>query len=123
MDSYYELKKMLCKEIDSIVEKSKGELSAGDLDAVDKLTHSIKSLVTIMAMEDGGYSYNDGYSGRRYMDGGYSGRRYYDDYGRRYSRDEGKSHMIHQFERLMDDASTQEERDVIQSALGRLKNM
>lgn len=136
MDSYYELKKMLCKEIDSIVEKSKGELSAGDLDAVDKLTHSIKSLVTIMAMEDGGYSYNDGYSGARrrdgmgrYMDGGYyddgySGRRYYDGYsGRRYSRDEGKSHMIHQFERLMDDASTQEERDVIQSALGRLKNM
>ena len=136
MESYYELKKMLCKEIDNIVEKSKGELSAGDLDAVDKLTHSIKSLLTIMAMEDSGYSYNDGYSGarrrdsmERYMDGGYyddgySGRRYYDGYsGRRYSRDEGKSHMIHQFEKLMDDASTQEEREVIQSALGRLKNM
>lgn len=136
MESYYELKKMLCKEIDNIVEKSKGELSAGDLDAVDKLTHSIKSLLTIMAMEDSGYSYNDGYSGARrrdsmgrYMDGGYyddgySGRRYYDGYsGRRYSRDEGKSHMIHQFEKLMDDASTQEEREVIQSALGRLKNM
>ena len=44
MESYYELKKMLCKEIDNIVEKSKGELSAGDLDAVDKLYYPINHL-------------------------------------------------------------------------------
>jgi len=138
MNSYHELKKMLCREIDEIVDKSRGELSAGDLDAVDKLTHSIKSLVTIMAMEDTEYSYNDGYSGTRkydmgrhtdnryyYDDGRYSGRRYYDEgYSeRRYSRDEGKTHMIHQFENLMDNASSQEERDIIQSALNKLKNM
>ena len=140
MEYLYDIKKMLCKELEQIARQQ--ELSTGDLDVVDKLTHSIKSIVTIMAMEDSGYSYNDGYSGTRrrdgmgryvdggnsnkyYDDGGYSGRRYYDDgySGRRYSRDEGKSHMIHQFENLMDNASSQEERDVIQSALNRLKNM
>ena len=147
MDFYYDLKKMLCKELEEVARKK--ELSAGDLELVDKLTHSIKSLVTIMAMEEGEYSYNGGYSGARgrsrdggsyaryndggnsgrYYDdgnsGGYSGRRYSDEgySGRRYSRDEGKSYMIRQFEKLMDDASMQEEREVLQSAINRLKNM
>lgn len=140
MESYYELKKMLCKELDEIVNKSKGELSAGSLDAIDKLTHSIKSLLAIMEMSEGEYSYargnrsryayenGGGNSGRYYddwsSDGGYSGRRYSDDgYSGRRSRDEGKTRMIQQFEKLMDNASTQEEREVIQSAVNRLKNM
>lgn len=121
---YHDLKKMLCKELENVANQK--ELSAGDLETVDKLTHSIKSLVTIMAMEDGGYSYNDGYSGMRGR-GGNSYNRYYDydnGYsGRRYSRDEGKSYMIQQFERLMNEASSQEEHDVLQSAINRLKNM
>ena len=134
MEFYYDLKKKLCKELEEIADKR--ELSAGDLEVIDKLTHSIKSIVTIMAMDDSGYSYNDGYSGTRrrdsmgrYADGaqddGYSGRRYSDGgySGRRYSRDEGKSHMVQQFEKLMDDASSQEEREVLQSAINRLKNM
>ena len=47
-----ELKRMLYDELDKITKK--GELSAGSLDIVDKLTHSIKSIDTIMAMQ--GYS-------------------------------------------------------------------
>ena len=126
MDFYYDLKKMLCKELEEVSRQK--ELSAGDLEVVDKLTHSIKSLVTIMAMEEGGYSYNDGYSGARRRDtmGRYadSGRYYDDGYsGRRYSRDEGKTYMIRQFEKLMGDATTQEEHEVLQSAINRLKNM
>lgn len=126
MDFYYDLKKMLCKELEEVSRQK--ELSAGDLEVVDKLTHSIKSLVTIMAMEEGGYSYNDGYSGTRRRDsmGRYadSGRYYDDGYsGRRYSRDEGKSYMLRQFEKLMGDATTQEEHEVLQSAINRLKNM
>lgn len=56
MHKMEELKEMLCEELDKITKK--GELSAGSLDAVDKLTHSIKSIATIMAMEEaeGGYS-------------------------------------------------------------------
>lgn len=141
MDFYYDLKMMLCKELEQLARKR--ELSAGDLDVVDKLTHSIKSIVTIMAMEEGGYSYErnsgvrgrnrdmnrytyeDGNSGLYYDDGGYSNRRYYDGgySGRRYSREEGKSKMIQEFEKLMDDASTPDEREILQSAISKLKNM
>ena len=65
MQKMEELRDMLCEELDKITKK--GELSAGSLDVIDKLTHSIKSIDTIIAMEDAGYS-SDGYSyarGRR----------------------------------------------------------
>lgn len=123
MEYYYDLKKMLCKELENVANQK--ELSAGDLETVDKLTHSIKSLLTIIAMEDSGYS---GARRRdsmgRYADGDYSNRYYDDGYsGRRYGRNEGKSYMIQQFERLMNDVSSPEEHEVLQSAINRLKNM
>ena len=55
MRDYEELKMLLCEELEKIAKK--GELTAGSLDTIDKLTHSIKSLLTIMAMEEGGESY------------------------------------------------------------------
>ena len=55
MHKMEELKDMLCEELDKITKK--GELSAGSLDVIDKLTHSIKSIETIMAMND--YSGDD----------------------------------------------------------------
>lgn len=140
MEYYQKLKKMLCKELEEIVEK--GELSAGSLEAVDKLTHSIKSLDTIMAMEEAGYSREGGYSGRRdsmgrYADGGsYNGGSYGGSYaryndgmeqsgysGRRYSRDEGKANMISELQSLMADAPSQDERQVLQDAMRKLKQM
>ena len=138
MHAYHELKEMLCNELEELVKK--GDLSAGSLDVVDKLTHSIKSLDTIMAMEDAGYS-NDGYNGYsgyrgqrrdsmgRYADGGSYGR-YYDDgmnrggySGRRYSREEGVSMISQEIERLMDDAKTPEEREILKQAHQKLKQM
>lgn len=143
MDYFYDLKEMLCKELEELAKK--GELSAGDLEAVDKLTHSIKSLVTIMAMDEGEYSnegsYNNGGGGSNgsygsYERGGRGGRsgrggnsgargrssmeRYS---GRRYSRDEAASEMVQEFERLMEDAPNKEMREVIQRAVNQLKNM
>ena len=53
--------------------KAGGELSAGDLDYVDKLTHALKSVKTTKAMmeaEDDGYS---GYDGNSYARGGNRG--------------------------------------------------
>lgn len=144
MESYEQLKKILCTEIEDTIDNimREGKMSVGDLEILDKLTHSLKSVITTMAMEDGGYSYNDGYSGARgrsgmgryanggysgrsYENSGYSGRRYSDGgySGRRYSRDDGKSYMISQFEKLMDSASNPEEHEVLQSAINRLKNM
>lgn len=67
-----DLKEMLCDELDKIA--SKGELTAGTLDTVQKLTHSLKSIETIMAME--GESYDDmSYEGsyRSYERGGNRG--------------------------------------------------
>lgn len=128
MEAFYDLKEMLCKELEDLVQK--GELSAGALDAVDKLTHSIKSLVTIIAMEEGGYSNDgsyDGYNGGSYNYRGYSGRRGRDSMGRytsgrRYSRDEAKDEVMRHLEKAMNGASG-EQRKIIQDALEELKNM
>lgn len=97
---------MLCDELDEIAEK--GELSAGSLDSVDKLTHSIKSIDTILAMRDAGYS-ERGYSYRypmyyydhdRYHDGEYSEARKRDARGR-YSRADEHEHMIMELREAM----------------------
>ena len=134
MDAFYDLKDMLCKELEDLVQK--GELSAGSLDAIDKITHSIKSLVTIIAMEEGGYSNDgsyDGYNGGNGgMNGGsynrgYSGRRGRDSMGRytsgrRYSRDEAKDEVMRHLEKAMNGASG-EQRKIIQDAVDELKNM
>lgn len=93
MKKMEELKEMLCEELEKITKK--GELSAGSLDVIDKLTHSIKSIDTIIAMEDAGYSneysYNYSREDRYMMDGGDRGNsnargRKRDSMGR-YSRD------------------------------------
>ena len=49
MHKLEELKGMLFKELEEYV--IRGELSANSLDIINKLTHSIKSIETIMAME------------------------------------------------------------------------
>lgn len=75
MHAIYELKEMLCKELDEY--GAKGELSAGALDIVDKLAHTIKNLDKIIeTMEEDEYSNYGGvpYQGESY--GGMMGRSY-----------------------------------------------
>lgn len=139
----HKLVEFICDELEELERKvaKEGKLSMAEIQYGDTLAHFEKSLLTSSAMKEsedwGGYSdarrrdsmgrYVDGGNsyGRYYDDGGYSGRRYSDGgySGRRYSRDEGKSYMIRQFEKLMDDVSSQEEHEVLQSAINRLKNM
>lgn len=65
MDELYNLKDMLCEELEKIA--SKGELTAGSLQTVDTLAHALKNLDKIIeAKED-----EEGYSGR-YYDGSYN---------------------------------------------------
>lgn len=90
----HELREMLCEELDKITKK--GELSAGSLDVIDKLTHSIKSIDTIMAMEDAGYSHDYSYARKRDSMGRYS--RMYDDRG--YSRNDAKEHLMRELKEL-----------------------
>lgn len=122
-----ELKEMLCEELDKITKK--GELSAGSLDVVDKLTHSIKSIDTIMAMEDAGYSGENSYergnsyargrgrNARRDSMGRYSSENSYarGDRGRsgRYSYDDEMSDLREQLEDMERMAKDEESRKMI----------
>lgn len=103
--SLNKLKDMLCDEIDSIAEH--GELTAGSLETVDKLTHSLKSIESIMTMEDAGYSnaYPMYYDARPY---------------RMYSRAAGH-HMTDRLRDMLDDAETEKERTALRECIKKLE--
>lgn len=132
MKAMEDLRDMLCKELDEIT--MKGGLTAGDLDAVDKLTHSIKSIDTIMAMEssekysnggnmNGGYMDNNGYN-RSYSARGRNARR--DSRGRymtgyRTYRDGEKDHYVQMLHDMMEDAPDEKTRQAIHSAISQIE--
>lgn len=112
MEDLLKLKDTLCDELKEY--SRKGKMSAGDLEVVDKLTHTIKNLDKIIEEYDGEYSgeYMDGvmphYSrargrgARRDSRGRYASRR--DGYSREY-RDGYSGHdMIGELKELMEDA-------------------
>lgn len=121
-----ELREMLCEELDKITKK--GELSAGSLDVIDKLTHSIKSIDTIIAMEDAGYSSDDysmrgnsyarghGSNARRDSMGRYSNDNYSMRGGRsgeRYSYDDEMNNLREQLEDMERMAKDEESKRMI----------
>lgn len=124
----YELRDMLMDELSKI--SGKGELTAGSLETVDKLTHSIKSIDTICAMEEaGGYSndgsynsynrsYNRGYN--RSYDGSYAMR----DRRGRYSRMGGYSgheELVDNLRELMEHTTDNKSRSAIQRAIEQME--
>lgn len=129
MHKMYELREMLCEELDKITKK--GELSAGSLDVVDKLTHSIKSIDTIIAMEDAGYSSDDysmrgnsyargrGSNARRDSMGRYSSDNYSmrggrsGEMGRNYSYDDEMNNLREQLEDMERMAKDEESKRMI----------
>ena len=128
MEYMHELKEMLCEELEQIAEQ--GELTAGSLDTIDKLTHSIKSIATIMAMEDAGYSrdyvskYDGGsYARRRDSMGRYSRRGSYARGGRRggYSRDDEHDKMVEKLERMMEQATDQNVKNALHEAISAIE--
>ena len=135
MDYMHELKEKLCDELDEIARK--GELGAGDLEIIHKLTDTIKNLDKIGMLEDGysqagdweieGRAYNRGSSyARRKRDsmGRYSrdGRamRYRD--GRMYSRAEAKEDIMDQIEDMMGDAD-EKEKTILRRAMTELEKV
>ena len=138
MEYMHELKEKLCDELEEIARK--GEFSAGDLEAVRKLTDTIKNLDKIEMLEDGSYSqagdweiegraYNRGSSyARRKRDsiGRYSrdGRMMRGGYrdGRMYSRADAKEDMMDQMEALMEQAGSEKEREAIRRCMNQLEN-
>ena len=139
MEYMHELKEKLCDELDEIARK--GELGAGDLEIIHKLTDTIKNLDKIEMLEDGGYSqagdweadmrgtYGRGssYRGRkrdsmgRYSRDGRMMRGGYRD-GRMYSRAEAKEYIMDQIEDMMGDAD-EKEKTILRRAMTELEKV
>lgn len=146
MNTYYDVKEMLHKELADIVKK--GELSAGSLETIDKLLNSIKNACKITMYEEyaeDGYSYADSdrdmstYSyargrgsntrrdsmGRYSNEDGYSntrgGRRGYSRRG--YSYDDGdKEEKVEMLREMMNEVSSEEERRALQKIIRKMEN-
>lgn len=123
------------EEANDKIRKAGGKLSAGDVDYIDKLTHTLKSLKTTIAMveaEDGGESgrympgmyrnsygmddsYNRGDSYRRGRDsmGRYTSRR-------GYSYDNG---MIEELRDLMKSAPDERTKNEFRNFISRIESM
>lgn len=128
MEELYKLKDMLCEELETYGKKK--ELTAGSLDVVDKLSHALKSIVTVIAMEDADeYSndyrpYNRSYRGSSYARGRSYARR--DSMGR-YSREDGYSgavdDMVAQLKDLMEDAPNEQIKGEVRRLVKKIESM
>lgn len=126
MDGIFELKDMLCEELEEYGKKDK--LDVGGLDIVDKLAHTIKNLDKIIeSYEDEEYSsegyYDNGQMGDSMRKGMSYAKDRYDNRNRssyamargrgrnarrdsmgRYSRADGNEMMVQELRELMEDA-------------------
>ena len=105
MQDLDKLRKVLCRELENI---DTNNLTVNKLEMIDKITHSIKSIDTINAMEGTHDSYGASYD-RYQMDRepGYSYRRGRDSMGR-YSRAGENEELKMHLEDMMNSASGQE---------------
>lgn len=140
MNNIEELHKLCDKAMDSIaesmkkLEKDPERLNADDAKYLDHLAHLVKSVKTVIAMED----YSDGYSGeggwnynKPYMTGGnYYGtsgaRRMRDSIGRYtsrdgYSRDASRQKMVDKLYTLLDDTMSDGERHAINECIEKIR--
>lgn len=137
MHAIYDLKEQLCKELEEYGEK--GELTAGTLDVVDKLAHTIKNIDKIIEK----YEEEEGYSEGSYNNGSYND----DSYGRgnrtynirgsyargrnakrdsmgRYSRNGSYDNgMVQELRDLMNEAPDERTRREFQSFISKMEQM
>jgi len=128
----HKIEQMLCDELDAIADD--GKLTRDSLNDIEKLTHSLKSLKAVMAMEeysgdDYSRDYSNDYSGRM------SSRR--DSMGR-YSRDNENSYrnsyrsersysrmsgddMMGMLDQMLRDATDTKERQAIQKIMDHME--
>ncbi len=145
-----EMKDTIASEIaeaNQRIRQSGGDMNTADIEIIDKLTHSMKSLVTACAMleaEEEGYSgegsyysgrgSNRGYS-REYRTGGdYSrenraGGEYGGNYSRRYSRENRNSYgysrnngnMMEHFRMMIDEAPDEQTRMELKQMMDKIQ--
>lgn len=138
IDVLYDICEVISGEMEEAsdkIRKAGDKLTAGDVDYIDKLTHTLKSLKTTIAMvESEGGSYDDGMGGNSYeyrdgrmmprggsyaRDGRGRGRNAKRDSmgrysSRGYSRAEGVKEMLRD---AMNEAESEREREAIRKAL------
>ena len=149
MEELYKLKETLCAELEEYAKK--GKMSAGDLEIVDKLSHSIKNIDKIIEKYDEseysgamGYSNrmsyarggNRGYSNENYSNENYSMAR--DGRGRgsnarrdsrgRYSNEyrdgySGNESMVMELRELMNDAPDERTRQEFERFIHKMEHM
>lgn len=145
MKNIEELHKLCEKAMDSIAESNKKldkeseRLSAEDARYLDSLAHLVKSVKTVIAMEE----YPDGYSGDHPSDGGwnynrpyYTSGNYYGNSGARrmrdsmgrytsrdngYSRDASRQKMVDKLSTLLDDTMSDSERQAINECIEKIR--
>lgn len=125
MEDMNKLKEMLKKELAQYARR--GELSAGSIDAIHKLTDTIKNLDKIEMLEEYGESdeSHEGESykrGRHYVKGHYSygGESYRGGSYNDNSYEGGKEHMIHKLREMMEEADTEKEREAFRKCIDQL---
>lgn len=141
MDALYCLRDMLHTELDNVVNSSQGNIP---LDIVDKITHSLKSVETIIAMKEGSEYKNNSYANNSYNSysngsygnqsyGGYmpasyanAGRNYnnrYNNYRMGRSYGNGKEEMMNELHEMMNEAKSEQEKQAFQQFINQMQNM
>lgn len=125
MHDLYENLEQLCMTVEEEINEANtkirnagNKITSGDLDYIDKLTHTLKSIKTTMAMMDGGYSsdYNGtSYARRRDSRGRYSSRRSYE---RSYDGD-----MVSELRELMEETPNNQMRQKFQQFISEIERM
>ena len=135
MRVYDDIKNLLHREMDEIVQK--GTVSQADLENLYKMVDIVKDICEITEKEEemeSGYStrwngmmpYNDryydihSYRGGNNNQNGYANN-YNSNNGGRYSRTEGKERMMNSLYAMMNQASSDTEKNAIQDCINRLK--
>lgn len=136
MHKLYDLKDMLCEELEQF--GSRDKLSSSSLETIDKLAHAAKNVGKIIEMcEEEEYSMDGGMSNRSYRGGGMSGRYsrdgyYYDDGGMSHRRGRARngrfvsrdgSEMARKLRDMMEEAPDDSIRNEIRRLADKMENM
>lgn len=126
--SIHDLREMLCEELEKMTEQR--SLSPDRLKLIDMLTHSIKSIDTIIAMEeyDDGDSYARGNSRGSYARGNSrdsyerGNSRSYARRGGRYSEGySGDDHLMQKLEDMLQESGSDKEREMIKRFMEQMR--
>lgn len=138
LNDMYELCETIAKEIGDAnqkIEAAGGKLSGADVDYIDKLTHTMKSIKSVIIIaendengESGYYPYMGGYRSYENMRGGGRSNQRRDSRGRYsrenrgYSRDDAKADMVDDLRELMHDAPDERTRMMFKEFIREIEN-